>query len=82
MHGRFHETKGITLSVYEGESQVDTVFETERLGWGYSYEADAVQADLRAGKTENALMTHEFSQELMGLLDQIRAEIGLVYPNE
>jgi hypothetical protein len=52
------------------------------LGWGYSYEADAVQADLRAGKTENALMTHEFSQELMGLLDQIRAEIGLVYPNE
>lgn len=82
MHGRFHETKGITLSVYEGESQVDTVFETERLGWGYSYEADAVQADLRAGKTENALMTHEFSQELMGLLDQIRAEIGLIYPNE
>lgn len=82
MHGRFHETKGITLSVYEGESQVDTVFEPERLGWGYSYEADAVQNDLRAGRTENGLMTHQFSQELMGLLDQIRAEIGLKYPNE
>jgi hypothetical protein len=61
---------------------VGTVFEPERLGWGYSYEADAVQNDLRAGRTENGLMTHQFSQELMGLLDQIRAEIGLKYPNE
>jgi predicted dehydrogenase len=80
MHGRFHETQGITLTIYEGEKE--TFFEPERLGWGYSYEADAVQNDLRAGRTENNLMTHEFSTELMGLLDQIRAEIGLKYPNE
>jgi hypothetical protein len=52
------------------------------LGWGYSYEADAVQEDLQAGRTENAWMTHQFSQELMGLLDEIRSQIGLTYPNE
>ena len=79
MHPRFHETKGMTVTIYDGSV---TVMETERLGWGYSYEADAVQNDLRAGRTENGLMTHQFSQELMGLLDQIRAEIGLKYPNE
>jgi len=79
MHPRFHETKGMTLTIYDGE---ETVLETERKGWGYSYEADAVQEDLWAGRTENAWMTHQFSQELMGLLDEIRAQIGLKYPNE
>lgn len=79
MHPRFHETKGLTVTLSAGE---ETIYETERLGWGYSYEADAVQNDLRAGKIENDLMTHQFSQELMGLLDQIRGEIGLKYPNE
>ena len=79
MHPRFHETKGMTLTIYGGE---ETVIETERLGWGYSYEADAVQVDLHAGRTENAWMSHQFSQELMGLLDEIRSQIGLTYPNE
>lgn len=79
MHPRFHETKGMTLMVYGGE---ETVMETERLGWGYSYEADAVQEDLHAGRTENTWISHQFSQELMGLLDEIRSQIGLTYPNE
>jgi predicted dehydrogenase len=80
MHSRFHETKGITVTIHETEQE--TFYETERLGWGYSYEAEAVQADLRTGRTENALMSHTFSTELMALLDEIRAQIGLRYPNE
>lgn len=80
MHSRFHETKGITVTIHETEQE--TFYETERLGWGYSYEAEAVQADLRAGRTENALMTHAFSTDLMALLDEIRSQIGLKYPNE
>jgi predicted dehydrogenase len=80
MHSRFHETKGITVTIHETEQE--TFYETERLGWGYSYEAEAVQADLRAGRTENALMSHQFSTELMALLDEIRSQIGLKYPNE
>ena len=80
MHSRFHETKGITVTIHETEEE--TFYETERLGWGYSYEAEAVQADLRAGRTENAWMSHSFSTELMALLDEIRSQIGLKYPNE
>lgn len=79
MHSRFHETKGITLEV---EGQAPQIFETERLGWGYSYEAEAVQADLRAGKIENDWVSHQHSTEIMALLDEIRRQIGLVYPNE
>jgi hypothetical protein len=79
MHSRFHETKGLTLEIY-GEDPI--VMETERLGWGYSYEAEAVQADLRAGKLQNDWISHQYSLEMMGLLDEIRRQIGLVYPNE
>lgn len=79
IHSRFHETKGITLEV---EGQRPEFFETERLGWGYSYEAEAVQADLRAGKLENDWISHQHSIEIMGLLDEIRRQIGLKYPNE
>jgi predicted dehydrogenase len=79
MHSRFHETKGLTLEIY---GQEPVVMETERLGWGYSYEAEAVQADLRAGKLQNDWISHQYSLEMMGLLDEIRRQIGLVYPNE
>lgn len=79
IHSRFHETTGITLEI---EGQEPQVFETERLGWGYSYEAEAVQADLRVGKLENDWVSHQHSTEMMALMDEIRKQIGLVYPNE
>ena len=79
MHGRFHETKGLTLSIKGQEPQV---FETERLGFGYSYEAEEVQQCLRAGKTESDKLPLQFSLELMELLCEIRGQIGLIYPQE
>ena len=79
IHGRFHETKGFTLTVKGEEPQV---FETERLGFGYSYEAEEVQKCLRAGKTESDKLPLQFSLELMELLCEIRQQIGLVYPQE
>lgn len=83
MFSRFHETFGLRITEYQedGTDLVETIA-TERLGWGYSYEAEAVQADLRAGRLENEWMSHRFSMELMTLLDEIRAQIGLVYPQE
>ena len=79
MHGRFHETKGLTLSIKGEEPQV---FTTERLGFGYSYEAEEVQRCLRAGKIESDKLPLQFSLELMELLCEIRKQIGLVYPQE
>ena len=36
--------------------------------------------DVRAGRKENAMMPLGFSLDLISLLDDIRKEIGLVYP--
>jgi predicted dehydrogenase len=79
IHGRFHETKGLTLTIKGEEPQI---FETERLGFGYSYEAQEVQRCLKLGKTESDKLTLQFSLELMELLCEIREQIGLVYPQE
>jgi predicted dehydrogenase len=79
LHGRFHETKGLTLEI---EGQEKQVFETERLGHGYSYEAQEVQNCLKLGKIESDKLPLQFSLELMDLLCEIRQQIGLVYPQE
>ena len=76
MHSRFHETKGITLTVGDEEAQV---FETERLGFGYSYEAADVQRCLLEGKTENEKLPLQFSLDLMQIMQDVRNQIGLVY---
>lgn len=79
LYGRFHETKGLTLEIEGQEAQV---FETERLGHGYSYEAQEVQNCLKSGKIESDKLPLQFSLELMELLCEIRQQIGLVYPQE
>ncbi|QHW29674.1 Gfo/Idh/MocA family oxidoreductase [Paenibacillus rhizovicinus] len=53
-----------------------------RVGEGFRFEFEAVQEDLRAGRKENALMTHDESIAIAETLDQLRAQWGLVYPFE
>jgi predicted dehydrogenase len=48
-------------------------------GLGYQYEAAEVQRCLRAGEVESPLVPHAITLEIMGLLDDIRAQIGVSY---
>jgi predicted dehydrogenase len=48
-------------------------------GAGYQYEAAEVQRCLGAGLLESPLMPHASTLEIMGLMDTIRAEIGVRY---
>jgi predicted dehydrogenase len=48
-------------------------------GTGYQYEAAEVQRCLRAGEIESPLVPHAATLEVMGLLDTIRAKIGVTY---
>jgi predicted dehydrogenase len=48
-------------------------------GHGYQYEAAEVQRCLRAGERESPLVPHAVTLEIMGLLDEIRAQIGVSY---
>lgn len=79
MHSRFHETKAITLAV-KGKEPV--TYECERLGFGYSYEAEDVQRCLLEGKIENEKLPLQFSLDLMKIMDEIRSQIGLKYPED
>ncbi|HYN96480.1 MAG TPA: Gfo/Idh/MocA family oxidoreductase [Pilimelia sp.] len=48
-------------------------------GNGYQYEAAEVQRCLRAGELESPLVPHATTLEIMGLLDDIRAQINVTY---
>jgi len=49
---------------------------------GFQYEAAEVARRVAAGDTESALHPLEQSIELMRILDEIRAQVGVVYPGE
>jgi len=74
---RWHESKQIIFNQY-GEDLKE--IELNYPARGYQFEAEAVMEDVRAGRKENAMMPLDFSLDLIGLLDDIRKEIGLVYP--
>ncbi|MFC0030867.1 Gfo/Idh/MocA family protein [Micromonospora chaiyaphumensis] len=48
-------------------------------GGGYQYEAIEVQRCLEAGLIESPLVPHDTTLELMGLVDDIKARIGVTY---
>lgn len=49
---------------------------------GFQYEAAEVARCIAAGDTESALHPLDQSLELMRILDEIRAQVGVVYPGE
>jgi predicted dehydrogenase len=49
---------------------------------GLNYEIDHFCALQRAGCAESPILTHAISRHMMTILDQARAAIGLVYPQE
>ncbi|KAH7384710.1 hypothetical protein BKA64DRAFT_711830 [Cadophora sp. MPI-SDFR-AT-0126] len=49
---------------------------------GFFWEADAVAHDIANGRTENAVMPLDESLRIMNLMDEIRREGGLVYPQD
>lgn len=68
------------ISVWKEGEQGEQILTSEPLaGQGYHLEAAHVMECLDEGKTESDLMPLSFSLELMELLDQIRADAGIVF---
>jgi predicted dehydrogenase len=59
-----------------------TEFTFEHEGEGFQFEAMHVAECLRAGKTESDVLPLDETLAVMGVLDKVRAEIGLTYPGE
>lgn len=64
------------------EEQPDEVYDCPRGGNGFNCEAAAVMECLRAGKTEHPWMPLNETLDIMGTMDEIRAQWGLKYPME
>lgn len=76
---QFHKpVETITIFKYEDFSKTTISFDNQSLG--YKYEAAEVMRCLKAGKIESDLVPHQFSIDLMALMDEIREQIGLLYP--
>lgn len=76
MNTRFHRAESITVVLSDGSSRtVATPF----LGNGYVHEAIEAQRCYRAGRIESPGMTHDETLSLMGVMDEIRRQIGLTY---
>jgi predicted dehydrogenase len=75
MNTQFHRTTVVTVTNDVGSRTIATPF----LGNGYVHEAIEAGRCLRAGLIESPDMTHDDTIALMGVLDTIRAQIGLKY---
>ena len=75
----FHRAPTLTLQLADEPPQV---IPTPYLGNGYVHEAIEAQRCWQAGLVESPAMTHEQTLHLMGVLDAIRAQIGVRYPGD
>ena len=79
LHANFWHTQTLTLKQSRQEAEV---VQLPYEGNGYGYQVREVHACLRAGKLESAVVTQADTLEIMTLLDEMRGQWGLVYPQE
>jgi hypothetical protein len=79
VHDIFFRPNRLTLHLAGREPQTS---DHPYAGNGYLHEIEEVHACLRAGQTESALMPLDETLGLMRLMDGLRADWGLRYPQE
>jgi predicted dehydrogenase len=77
--GDFYQPGGLVLQRRDGQR---IEWSEHSSGRGYEYELAEVARRVSAGQTASPLMPPDQSVAIMGLLDQIRTQIGVVYPGE
>lgn len=75
INGQFHRPSSVTIT-YNGKQ---TTHNFDCQTFGYNYETQHFNEVLRNNLTESPVMTHEFSRNLMFILDDVRHLINLTY---
>jgi len=75
---RWHEADSFTIE----KDRHKELIEVPKIGKGYAHEILECQNQISGGYIESDIWSHDDSLNLISILDQIRAEIGLVYPFE
>lgn len=73
----WHEAQSYTLNVDDQEEEI--LLPTK--GKGFTYEIEECHLCIKENRIESALWSHQNSLELIKIVDQVRSQIGLEYPN-
>ncbi|HEY1226258.1 MAG TPA: Gfo/Idh/MocA family oxidoreductase [Ramlibacter sp.] len=76
MNTRFHHATSITVVRDDGTTRT---IDTPYIGNGYAYEAIEAQRCHAAGLVESPHMTHDETLALMGVMDEVRRQVGVTY---
>lgn len=71
----------IVVSYYDPQ-KTEEIFEPFKDGYGYYWEADACALDIQAGKTEDDIMPLSETLNVFDIMDTIRHQNNMVYPQE
>ena len=75
----FHAARSLTVHRYDRETETHSVTWP---GMGYTYEAEEAARCVRAGLLESPMVPMTDTLAIMGQMDEIRRQIGMVYPRE
>lgn len=76
MNTRFHHATAVTVVLEDGTTRT---IPTPYIGNGYAHEIMEAQRCLREGLAESPGMTHQETLEHMGVMDEIRRQVGVRY---
>ena len=77
MQGRFYEQT--SFKVFNNDRKLIHSYDEDVFGTGRQYQALEVERCIKAGLTESPRITLEDSINIMGILDQIREQIGVKF---
>ena len=78
LDSRWHETEGFTLVVGDREQKI----RRPKSGKGFTYEIEECMRCIAEGKTQSERWSHQHSLDLIGIMDEVRQQVGLRYPFE
>lgn len=77
LHSRFHQSE--KLEILDEHRNTVEIFELPYQGNGYIHEIEEVNFCIQKGKMESNLLSHQFSLDLVQILDDVKMQIGLSY---
>ena len=79
MQPRWHESPALTVLRAGQDAEV---IHCPPTGKGYYHEILECHKCLRSGQLQSEHWSHIHNRELMNLLDEIRRQVGVIYPSE
>jgi len=79
LHADFWNASKVSIRRGEDEPEVNSF---PLICNGYEYEAQEAQECFRAGKLQSETMPHAATLDVLGIMDELRAQWGLKYPME